>query len=522
MTQNATPTYDVAIIGGGAAGLSAALTLGRSRRSVVLIDAGGPRNAPAHAVHSFLTREGIAPEELISIGRDQLAPFDVTLLDATVVAASGELDAFSFQLGDGTCVGARRVLLATGLSDQLPTIDGLAERWGRDVVHCPFCHGWEIRDQVIGVLGLSPMSVHQALLFAQLSDRVIFFAHQHEVNAEQRAQLSVWGIEIVEGEVGGVEVSDDQLTGVRRRDGAVVACTALAVATRWTARLTGLDGLGLVAVDHPSGAGTHLPVEPMGKTCVPGVYAAGNVADPMAQVVVAAGQGLTAAAAIHGDLMMTDTARAVEARQHDRMWSAEFWDERYASAERIWSGRPNQRLVEQASDLVPGRALEIGCGEGADAIWLAQQGWRVTGVDVSRVALDKAATHATEVGVADAVDWQQVDVLAWTPDPVYDLVSAQFMHVPGKVRDELFTRLAAAVRPGGSFLVVGHDFSDTATTIRRPHHYDLYFAADDIAGLLDPEHWRIAYAGSQPREMTGPDGDQVTISDAVLHALRLH
>ncbi len=521
MTRNTGSTYDVAIIGGGAAGLSAALTLGRSRRSVVLIDGGAPRNAPAHGVHSFLTREGIAPSELVAIGRAQLAPFDVTLVDSSVVASTGEIDDFRLELADASTVSARRVLVASGLVDELPAIDGLAERWGRDVIHCPFCHGWEVRDQVVGVLGLSPLSVHQALLFAQLSDQVVFFTHRHPVSEEQAEQLSVWGVEIVEGEVTGVEVIDDRITGVRLGDGRIGACAALAVTTRMSPRLTGLEGLGLAAVAHPSGAAEHLPVEAMGQTTTPGVFAAGNVADPMAQVVVAAGQGLMAGAAIHGGLMMADTARAIEARQHDRMWSAEFWDERYASAERVWSGRPNQRLVEQAAGLTPGRALEVGCGEGADAIWLAQQGWRVTGVDVSQVALDKASAHAETLGVAEATDWHQTDVLTWSPEPVFDLVSAQFMHVPSTVRDTLFTRLAAGVRPGGSFLVVGHDFSDTATTIRRPHHHDLYFTAADIAALLAPGDWRIVCAESQQRETTGPEGEPVTIADAVLHAVRL-
>jgi thioredoxin reductase len=163
-------TYDVVVIGGGAAGLSGALTLARARRSVLVVDAGSPRNAPAEGVHGFLTRDGITPAELVAIGRQEVARYGAEVVVGEAVAARREGDGFEVTLGDGTSVGARRLLVTTGLVDELPDVAGVRERWGKDVVHCPYCHGWEVRDQAIGVLGTSARAAHQALLFRQWSN----------------------------------------------------------------------------------------------------------------------------------------------------------------------------------------------------------------------------------------------------------------------------------------------------------------------------------------------------------------
>lgn len=210
-------------------------------------------------------------------------------------------------------------------------------------------------------------------------------------------------------------------------------------------------------------------------------------------------------------------------RDLSSMFTPEFWDERYRSADKIWSGNVNQRLVEQASDLAPGTALDVGSGEGGDAIWLASRGWTVTGVDVSAVALARAAGHAAAVGdqVAELITWQQADVLTWDPAPLqFDLVTAHFMQLPQPARDSLHRRLAAAVRPGGTLLVVGHDFSDLQTTAGRPHLPELFFTADEVVGLLDPHDWQIVFAGSPERQMLDPDGQLTTIHDAVVRAVR--
>ena len=170
-------TYDVVVVGGGAAGLSGAMALGRSKRSVLVIDAGEPRNSPADHAHNYLGREGINPMELLEIGRAEVAAYGVEVLADRVVGLSGEADSFLVTTEGGRRYGARRVLVTGGVVDELPDVPGLAERWGTDVLHCPYCHGWEVRDRAIGVLATSPMAGHQAMLFRQLSDDVVVVVH---------------------------------------------------------------------------------------------------------------------------------------------------------------------------------------------------------------------------------------------------------------------------------------------------------------------------------------------------------
>lgn len=217
---------------------------------------------------------------------------------------------------------------------------------------------------------------------------------------------------------------------------------------------------------------------------------------------------------------MTHAHDAHELPDMDVFFTAEFWDERYGSKERIWSGNPNPHLVTTVAELAPGAALDVGCGEGADAVWLAARGWQVTGVDVSGVALGRAAAAAAEAGVADRTTWQRTDILAWAPEPArYDLVSAQFMQLPEPIRTDLNRRLAASVRPGGTLLIVGHHVSDLETTIGRPHMPELMFTAEQAAAALDPAEWEI-HASTPSREVTDPDGRPVTVHDAVLRAVR--
>jgi SAM-dependent methyltransferase len=228
--------------------------------------------------------------------------------------------------------------------------------------------------------------------------------------------------------------------------------------------------------------------------------------------VSSAAGGTAAAAAINADLIAEDTKRIL------RMLSRDFWEERYGSAERVWSGNPNPQLVAAAEDLAPGTALDVGSGEGADAIWLAARGWQVTGVDVSQAALDRAARHAAEAGVD--VTWRQADVRSWDPaEARYDLVSVQYLHLPGPVRDALHRRLAATVRPGGTLLIVGHHPADLKTTIRRPRLPHLLFTGEEIAAALDPSEWDIITSAPE-RTATDHDGQKVTITDAVLRAVR--
>ena len=307
---------DVVVIGGGAAGLSGALVLARSRRSVVVVDGGRPRNAPASGVHGFLTRDGMPPAELVAVGRREVEGYGGRVVDGEVQEVLRELDGrLTVVLGDGRRLTGRRLLLATGLADELPDLPGLRERWGRDVLHCPYCHGWEVRDQPVAVLASGPMSVHQALLFRQLTDDLTYLAGAQPPTPEQAEQLAARGVRVVTTPAVGLEVVEDRLAGVRLADGTVVACTALAVATRMRARTGFLAGLGLAPVEHPLGVGEHLVTDAQGRTEAAGVWAAGNVADLSAQVGASAAAGAAAAAQINGDLVSEDTGRAVAAQR---------------------------------------------------------------------------------------------------------------------------------------------------------------------------------------------------------------
>lgn len=307
---------DVLVVGGGAAGLSAALTLARARRSVLVVDSGEPRNAPADGVHGFLSREGLAPGEMLRIGREEVEGYGGRIVSDLVTGVQRAGERFVVETAGGRSQGARRLLVTTGLVDELPDVPGVRERWGRDVLHCPYCHGWEVRDEPIGVLATSPMATHQALLFRQWSAEVTLFLHTaQELTDEQWEQLAARDIAVVDGEVAGLDVEDDRLCGVRLASGRRVPVRALAVAPRFEARGSVLADLGLTSVDHPMGVGSHVESDATGFTGVAGVWAAGNVTDLVAGVMVSAAGGMTAATAINADLVAADTAAAVSARR---------------------------------------------------------------------------------------------------------------------------------------------------------------------------------------------------------------
>lgn len=223
---------------------------------------------------------------------------------------------------------------------------------------------------------------------------------------------------------------------------------------------------------------------------------------------------------------MTDHDHRHQARHegdHDD-WQPHFdsswWDEHYGSAPALWSGKANPVLVAEVADLPPGRALDVGCGEGADTLWLAGRGWQVLGTDVSQVALDRAAAAVDAGGLSDQVMWVQHDLLAWTPPArSFDLVSVQFFHLLPDDRPRVYGGLADAVAPGGSFLVVAHHPSDLDTTVSRPPVEELFFTADEIAAQLGDE-WEIQVNEARPRTTKVPDGRDVTITDTVLKARR--
>ncbi|WP_049822666.1 NAD(P)/FAD-dependent oxidoreductase [Arthrobacter sp. H41] len=314
--------YDVVIIGGGAAGLSAAVTLGRALRSVLVIDAGQPRNAPAAGVHGFLSRDGVSPLELLSIGREEVSTYGGAILQGTATSAralhpQSREPQFEVLLEDGTRVTARRLLLTTGLVDELPNVPGLREQWGHGVVHCPYCHGWEVRNRPIGVLASGPMAIHQALLFRQWSADITLFLNDAVTPTEEEwEKLAARSISVVEGAVREVDADSEGVTGVVLDSDRAFALGALVVGPRFAARSTVMTSLGLLTEEHPMGVGAALETDTRGATAVKGVWAAGNATDLFAQVISSAAGGAAAGAAINADLIDEETTAAVEARKN--------------------------------------------------------------------------------------------------------------------------------------------------------------------------------------------------------------
>lgn len=317
-----TGTVDVVVVGGGAAGLNGALMLARSRRSVVVIDSGSPRNAPAAAMHGFIVLDGTPPTEILKRGREQVRQYGGRIVYGQVAAAepaapSADRDLrFTVTLADGRTLTARRVLVATGLHDVLPEVPGLVEHWGHSVVHCPYCHGYEVRDEPIGILATGPASVHHAWLFRQLTDDLIYFTRGTELDSDTRARFAARNIRVVETDVKEV-VNDDggALAGVRLTDDTLVERRVLAVATQLQARTEGLEGLKLPMEDLPDDMGRRFASAMAGTTEIPGVWVAGNATDLTAQVGASAAAGALAGSHINALLAGADTDAALAAAQ---------------------------------------------------------------------------------------------------------------------------------------------------------------------------------------------------------------
>ncbi len=319
--ESAQTTFDVAVIGGGAGGLAASIALARSLRSVIVIDAGQLRNSSSAHAHNLLGHEGIRPQDLVAKGRTEAEEYGVTFIEATVTTVhtrdpdagpAEEAPQYRFELSTsvGVEVAARRIIIATGLSDELPNVPGLADGWGDTVLHCPYCHGYEVRGQRIGVIGTTAMSYHQAMLFSQLSDQVSFIRHNAPApDSEQEAMLETLGIEYIDSTVteaarteSGTVVS---LAAGDSVDGAnALTFDALAVGAYARANADLFSQLGGEVVAHPSGMGTYIPTQMAGQTDVPGVWAVGNAADVSAMVVASTASGVLAGAHVNADLIM--------------------------------------------------------------------------------------------------------------------------------------------------------------------------------------------------------------------------
>ncbi|MEZ0494037.1 FAD-dependent oxidoreductase [Kineococcus sp. TBRC 1896] len=306
---------DALVVGGGAAGLSAAVALGRARRRVTVLDAQNPRNAPAHGVHNFLTRDGIGPLDLQRTGSEEVRRYGGTVVAATATGAARNPDGTFTVTSSAGEFHARRLVVSTGLVDELPDVPGLVEHWGGDVVHCPYCHGYEVADRAIGVLATSALSGHQAWLFRQWSADLVYFSHTAPaLTDERREELLARGVRIVDGEVREVLSTGGGISGVRLADGTVVERDVLVVGAPARVSSPVLDDLGIAREPVVFGGveiGDRYPSGPGGTTSVPGVHLAGNVTDPQAQVVTAAGAGLVAGAAVNADLVAEETAAAV-------------------------------------------------------------------------------------------------------------------------------------------------------------------------------------------------------------------
>lgn len=511
---------DVAVIGGSAAGLAGALQLARQQRSVIVVDDGSPRNAPAAHVHGYLGREGASPSELVAIGREEVRSYGGEILAGRVLEVScREGGRLRLTLSGGHHLVARRVLAATGVVDELGDIPGLADGWGREVVHCPFCHGYEVRDQRLVQIVTHPMGLHPTTLFRHLSDRLAVVLHNATGVEEATVDtLAAGGVTIVREAVTKVVIGVDGVA-VELADGRVLQADAIVAGSRFRPRIEALAGAGVGVAPHPSGLGETVEVDELGRTSVPGIYAAGNLTDPSLQVLPAAAHGSRVGAMIAFDLADEDLRADSRATGH-----GEDWENRYGGDDHVWSANPNGTLVAELNDLPPARALDVGAGEGADAIWLAERRWTVTASDISDNALARVRAEAgrRELSI-ETLHTDANDPGAFGTE-TYDLVSLQYGSFLRTPDERGLRNLLDAVAPGGTLLVVSHDLSplrepvDVATQTRM-YDPEAYVGIDEfrsaLAGLDD---WRIEVDEIRRR----PPGAASThhVDDVVLRAVR--
>ncbi|MYU05137.1 FAD-dependent oxidoreductase [Streptomyces sp. SID8366] len=311
-------SYDVIVIGGGAGGLNAALVLARARRSVAVIDSGEPRNAPSAHMHSFLSRDGVPPLSVLETGRAEIARYGAVLVrgQADQVEA-GEPGGYVVRLAGGATLDARHVVLASGLRDELPDIPGLRALWGEGVIFCPYCHGYEVRDQPLVVLGVHPASAGQALLLRQWSHDVVYVPHTQPLTEEERERMDARGVRVADGPVSGVLTREGRLHAVELADGRTLECAAVFVFPKMTPNDAAFEGLGCARDE----AGW-LVTDRAGRTSRPGLWAVGNVVDSRAQAVTAAGMGAAAAFALNHDLVDEEIEQAVTAHRASAVTAA--------------------------------------------------------------------------------------------------------------------------------------------------------------------------------------------------------
>ena len=430
-------------------------------------------------------------------------------------------DRFRVELVGGHTIVAPRVLAATGLVDELPDIDGLAEHWGRDVIHCPFCHGYEVRDRRIVQIVTHPRGLHTAPLFRQLSARLTVVLHDPvDLDDSELDALRAGGVDVVHGQVRRIVTgADGHVAAVELADHARIDADAVVVAPRFRVRAEPFEPLGLRPAAHPTGLGDFVETDATGATAVPGLYAAGNVTDPSQQVLQAAADGSRVGAMVSFSLADDDIRAAARPSANEA-----DWDHRYGG-DQLWSGNPNGTLVKEISGLAPGRALDVGAGEGGDALWLAEQGWSVTASDISQRALDRVDDAAKRRGLHVERHHADANALDAYETAAFDLVSAQYASIPRTPDGRGVRNLLNAVAPGGTLLVVGHDLEpmrapiDTAAH-SRPFDPDAYVRVDDFAAALaDSPAWDIEVHEKRPRP-AGAASASHHVDDIVLRARR--
>jgi thioredoxin reductase len=468
-------------------------------------------------MHSYLGHEGSPPSELIALGREEVRSYGAEILAGRAVRVTRTDDGrFRVELTGGHSIVSRRVLAATGLSDELPDVDGLAEHWGRDVLHCPFCHGFEVRDRRIVQIVTHPMGLHATGLFRQLSAHLTVVLHGPA--GGERTELDVLrtaGVDVVHGQVTRIITGDDgHVASVELADHGRIDADAVAVGPRFRVRAEPFLSLGLRPAAHPTGLGDFVETDATGATAVPGLYAAGNVTDPSHQVLQAAANGSWVGAMISFSPADDDTRAAARpsATETD-------WDHRYGG-DQLWSGNPNGTLVNEIGGLVPGRALDVGAGEGGDALWLSEQGWCVTACDISQRALDRV--HAAAERLDLHVECHHADANALDPfEPgAFDLVSAQYASIPRTPDGRGVQNVLAAVAPGGTLLVVSHDLEPMRGPIDTQAHSRPFVRVEDFAAALaGSASWDIEVHEKRPRP-PGAASAAHHVDDVVLRARR--
>ncbi|HET7739204.1 MAG TPA: FAD-dependent oxidoreductase [Mycobacterium sp.] len=510
-----TGEWDCIVVGGGAAGLSAALVLGRARRRTLVVDAGAPSNLAAHGIGGLLGHDGQPPAKLYETGRAELAAY------SNVEVRTGEVvrgeRGFTLELADGTIERSRTVLLATGMEYRPPSIPGLDDLWGRSVFHCPFCHGWEVRDAPLAVIAKGDRAVHSALLLRGWSDDVMLLTDGDDgLDDAQLKQLDAAGVTVDTRSVTRLVSESGELTAVEFSDGERLTRRAALVATTLHQRSTLAAQLGAMTAPGPV-AVDGLVVDAFQRTTVPGLFAAGDIGAQMPQVATAVATGSLAGASIMQCLLGEDVGLTVPPWPTHGLTASEYWERHYGQRQRIWSGRVNAQLAKVVADLPVGHALDLGCGEGGDAVWLAEQGWHVTAVDISETAIARAAAEAEARGVRDRVSFERHDLSDSFPEGTFDLVSAQFLHSTVRLeRPQILANAARAVAPGGHLVIVDHaGMPSWATNV--PHDHPFPSAEEVLASLdLPAGEWDRVRIETIEREVTGPDGQEATLGDNLM------